>query len=75
MNTEGSCNLCNTCEWKGNIDELLEIALLSRTTILLTEEEAIDRLEKFIENTDHATLDDEFVESLKLVVEKLKEVK
>ena len=62
------------CEWKGNIDELLEIALLSRTTILLTEEEAIDTIEKFIENPDSTTLNDDFVESLKLAVEKLKEV-
>lgn len=75
MNTEGSCNLCNTCEWEGNIDELLEIALLSRTTVLSPEEQAIDTIEKFIENPDRATLNDEFVESLKLAVDKLKKVK
>ena len=68
MNTEGNCNLCSTREWKGNIDELLEIALLSRTTILSPEEKAIGTIEKFIENPDRATLNDEFVESLKLAV-------
>lgn len=75
MNTECSFSLCIPRNWKGNIDELLEIALLSRTTVLSPEEEAIDTIEKFIENPDRATLNDEFVESLKLVVEKLKEVK
>lgn len=75
MNTECSFNLCIPRNWKGNIDELLEIALSNRTTVLSPEEEAIDTIEKFIENPDRATLNDEFVESLKLVVEKLKEVK
>lgn len=75
MNTEGSCILCNTDEWKGNIDELLEIALLSRTTILSPEEKAIDTIEKFIKNTDRATLNDDFVDALKLAVEKLKKGK
>ena len=70
-NTKCNRNLCNTCNWKGNIDELLEIAVSSRTT----EEKTIDTLEKFIENPDRAALNDEFVESLKLAVEKLKEVK
>ena len=75
MNTECSFNLCIPRNWKGNIDELLEIALSNRTTVLSPEEEAIDTIEKFIENPDRATLNDEFVESLKLVVEKLKKVK
>ena len=75
MNTEGSCNLCNTGEWKGNIDELLEIALLSRTTILSPEEKAIDTIEKFIKNPDRETLNDDFVDALKLAVEKLKKGK
>ena len=75
MNTEGSCNLCSTREWKGNIDELLKIAKSGKLTAHTPEKKAINTIEKFIENPDHATLNDEFFESLKLVVEKLKEVK
>lgn len=40
-----------------------------------SEEKAISALENFIENPDRTALNDEFVESLKLAVEKLKEVK
>ena len=71
-NTKCNRNLCNTCNWKGNIDELIEIA---KSGIQSPEVKAIDTIEKFIENPDRATLNDEFVESLKLAVEKLKEVK
>ncbi len=71
-NTKCNRNLCNTCNWKGNIDELLEIA---KSGIQSPEVKAIDTLGKFIENPDRAALNDEFVESLKLAVEKLKEVK
>lgn len=71
-NTKCNRNLCNICNWKGNIDELLEIA---KSGIQSPEVKAIDTLGKFIENPDHAALNDEFVESLKLAVEKLKEVK
>lgn len=70
-NTKCNRNLCNTCNWKGNIDELLEIAVSSRTT----EGKAIDMLERLIENPDHTELNDKFIESLKLAVEKLKEMK
>jgi hypothetical protein len=35
----------------------------------------ISTIKKFIENPDRTALNDEFVESLKLAVEKLKEVK
>lgn len=75
MKTEGSCNLCSTREWKGNIDELLKIAKSGKLTAHTPEKKAINTIEKFIENPDHATLNDKFFESLKLVVEKLKEVK
>lgn len=71
-NTKCNRNLCNTCNWKGNIDELLEIA---KSGIQSPEVKAIDTIENFIENPDRATLNDEFVESLKFVVKKLKEVK
>lgn len=73
-NTKCKMRLCNICRWKNNIDELLEIVKLDKFTVL-TEEKAIDTLEEFIHDPDHATLNDEFVESLKLAVEKLKEVK
>lgn len=71
-NTKCNHNLCNTCNWKGNIDELLEIA---KSSIQSPKVKAIDTIEKFIENPDRTALNDEFVESLKLAVEKLKEVK
>lgn len=67
------CNnyLCDTRNWGNNIDKLLEIV----KTGIQSRSKAIDTLEKFIENPDRAALNDEFVESLKLAVEKLKEVK
>ena len=73
-NTECNRNLCAARNWKGNIDELLEIAASSRTTVPTPEEKAIDMIEKFIENPDRAALNDEFAEALKLAVEKLKDV-
>lgn len=74
-NTKRNESLCEIANWKDNIDELLEIVKSGRITVPTPEAKVIDILEKFIENPDHATLNDEFVESLKLVVEKLKEVK
>ena len=74
-NTKGNRSLCNTCDWKDNVDELIEIAKSGRITVLSPEEKAINTIEKFIENPDRAALNDKFVESLKLAVEKLKEVK
>lgn len=74
-NTKCNCSLCNIHNWKGNIDELLEIAASGRTTVLSPVEKAIDTIENFIENPDYSTLNDDFVDALKLVVEKLKEVK
>lgn len=67
------CNnyLCDTRNWGNNIDKLLEIV----KTGIQSRSKAIDIFEKFIENPDRAALNDEFVESLKLAVEKLKEVK
>lgn len=76
-NRNNKCNtdLCNTRNWENNIDELLEIAKVGKGTVPTPEEKAIENIEKFIENPDRAALNDEFVESLKLAVEKLKEVK
>lgn len=74
-NTKGNRSLCNTCDWKDNVDELIEIAKSGRITVLSPEEKAINTIEKIIENPDRAALNDKFVESLKLAVEKLKEVK
>lgn len=74
-NTKCNYSLCNTCNWKGNINELLEIAKSGRITVPTPEEKMISTIEKFIENPDRAVVNDEFVESLKLAVEKLKEVK
>ena len=75
MNTKCNESLCNTCNWENNIDELIEIAKSERYKIPPHEEKVISTLEKFIKNPDHAALNDEFVEALKLAVEKLKEVK
>lgn len=76
-NRNNKCNtdLCNTRNWENNIDELLEIAKVGKGTVPTPEEKAVEDIEKFIENPDRAALNDEFVESLKLAVEKLKEVK
>lgn len=74
-NTKCNCILCNACNWKDNIDELLEIAVSGRITVPTPEKKAISTLEKFIENPDRTALNDEFVDALKLAVEKLKEAK
>nr|DAD97397.1 MAG TPA: hypothetical protein [Siphoviridae sp. ct7iJ31]DAI71910.1 MAG TPA: hypothetical protein [Caudoviricetes sp.] len=73
-NTKCNRSLCNVCNWKDDIDELLEIAKAGKATVLTPKEKAIEDIEKFIENPDRTALNDEFVESLKLAVEKLKEV-
>lgn len=73
-NTKCKRSLCYTCNWGSNIDELLEIAKTGRIIALTSEEKAIENIEKFIENPDRVTLNDEFVGSLKLAVERLKEV-
>lgn len=76
-NRNNKCNtdLCNTRNWENNIDELLEIAKVGKGAVPTPEEKAISTIEKFIENPDRTALNDEFLESLKLAVEKLKEVK
>lgn len=73
-NTKCNCSLCNTCNWKDGIDELIEIVKTGKVTVSTPEEKAIENIEKFIENPDRTALNDEFVDSLKLAVEKLKEV-
>lgn len=74
-NTKCNESLCGIENWKDNIDEILEIVASDRITVSTPEEKAIDTLENFIENPDRVALNDEFVEALKLAVEKLKEVK
>ena len=74
-NTKCKKDLCNVGNWKNNIDEILEIVKSGKSTICTPEEKAIEDIEKFIENPDRAVVNDEFVESLKLAVEKLKEAK
>lgn len=73
-NTKCNRSLCNINNWKDNIDEILEIVKSGRSTVLTPEKKAINTLEKFIENPDCAVLNEEFIESLKLAIEKLKEV-
>lgn len=74
-NTKCNKNLCNMRNWENNIDELLEIAKSGRFTVSNPKEKAIETFERFIENPDHVVVNDEFVEFLKLAVEKLKEAK
>ena len=74
-NTKCNESLCVRENWKDNIDEILEIVASGRTTVPTPEDKAIGTLESFIENPDRAELNDEFVDALKLAVEKLKEVK
>lgn len=74
-NTKCHKFLCDISNWKYNIDELLEIAQNGEFTVPKLEEKVISTIEKFIENPDRAVVNDEFVESLKLAVEKLKEVR
>lgn len=73
-NTKCNEDLCNTSYWEDNIDELIEIAKTGKATVLTPEEKVIEDIEKFIEDPDRTALNDEFAESLKLAVEKLKEV-
>lgn len=73
MNTECSFNLCIPRNWKNNIDELLEIAKSSRITVPTPEEKAIEDIEKLIQSP-YRGITGEIKESLKLAVEKLKEV-
>ena len=74
-NTKRNESLCEIANWKDNIDEILEIAASGRITVSSPEEKAISTLESFIKNPDRAELNDEFVDALKLAVEKLKEAK
>lgn len=74
-NTKCHKFLCDISNWKYNIDELLEIAQNGEFTVPKLEEKAVSTIEKFIKNPDRSALNDEFVESLKWAVEKLKKVK
>lgn len=72
-NTKCNNQLCTTCNWKNNFDELLEIAKSSRITVPTPEEKAIEDIEKLIQSP-YRGITGEIKESLKLAVEKLKEV-
>ena len=69
-NTKSNKNLCDVNNWKENIDEIIEIAK-SGKSIILTEEKAIENIEKLIQIPEYE-ITDEIVESLKLAVEKLR---
>lgn len=74
-NTKCDSSLCGIENWKDNIDEILEIVASGRTTVPSQEEKAIKNIEKLIQIPDHEIkITDEIKESLKLAVEKLKEV-
>ena len=67
LNTKCEKSLCATYNWKDHIDELLEIAK-SDNVNMSPEEKAIKDIEKLINDPKS----NEFVDSLKLAVEKLK---
>lgn len=73
-NTKCKKSLCNTYNWEDHIDELLEIAQ-SDDIIMSPEEKAIKDIEKLIQEPDHTEITNEIKDSLKLAIEKLKEVK
>lgn len=74
-NTKCRSSLCNISDWKENIDKILEIAKSGNFTVPTPEEKAIEDIEKLIQIPDHEIkITDEIKESLKLAVEKLKEV-
>lgn len=74
-NTNCNKSLCNLYNWRNSIDELIEIVKSGKVTVPTPEEKAINTIENYIENPDREALNDEFVDALKLAVEKLKEVK
>lgn len=75
-NTKCKMSLCNTRNWGGNINDLLEITKSGRFTVPTIEEKAIEDIEKFIENSDClVAVNNEFIDALKLAVKKLKEEK
>lgn len=74
-NTKCKYSLCDIRQWEDNIDELLEIVASGRTTVLPSEEKAIENIEKLIQEKDYIKMTDEIKNSLKLAIEKLKEVR
>ena len=66
--------LCDTDTWKGNEDELLELAKAGETDIMSMKEKSVSIIENFIEAPDRSKITDEFVDCLKFAVDKLKEV-
>lgn len=74
-NSKCELSLCDMNNWKENIDELLEIVASGRTMVLSSEEKAIENIEKLIQEKDYIKMTDEIKDSLKLAIEKLKEVK
>ena len=75
LNTKCGKSLCATYNWKDHIDELLEIAKSDNVNVNMSpEEKAIKDIEKLIQESDYIEMTDEIKDSLKLAVEKLKEV-
>lgn len=73
-NTKCNKDLCNIRNLVNNIDEILEIVKSGKFTVCTPEEKVIENIEKLIKIPDHE-ITEEIKESLKLAVEKLKEVK
>lgn len=73
-NTKCKKTLCDTDTWKGNEDELLELAKAGETTIMSTQEKAFSIIENFIEAPDRTKITDEFINCLKFAADKLKKV-
>lgn len=73
-NTKCGKSLCDTYNWANHIDEIIEIAKSNNINIT-SEKKAINDIEKLIKDPDNIKMSDGLIESLKLAVEKLKEVK
>ncbi len=71
-NTKCKWSLCDTDAWKGNEDELLELAKTGETTIMSMKEKPLSIIESFIKNPNRSKIDDKFIDCLKFVVDKLK---
>jgi len=74
-NTKCKISLCDPNTWKGNEDELLELAKTGETDIMSIKEKAFSVIENFVENPYYVEINDELINCLKFAADKLKEVK
>lgn len=73
-NTKCNKLLCSISNWENHIEEIIEIVKSGKFTIQSPEEKAIEDIKKLIQ-IPCCKITDEIKKSLKLAVEKIKEVK